>query len=156
MNRLRLAIRVLVNGEAAPQPAAPRPQHQAAGPTGAEQRREADPHAVSGSTRQLIALRDSVQAAAEDMDGPGSQALNAVARQLAQILASEQVVPIEDCGAFDARRHNAVASMQTDDRALDYQVASSVRSGYLSSGTLLRRQDVIVYRFAGDRGEATR
>jgi molecular chaperone GrpE (heat shock protein) len=152
MNRLRLAIRVLVKGEAALQPPAPRPEHRAARPTEAERPREADPPAVSDRTRLLIALRDSVQAAAEDLDVPGSQALNAVARQLAQILASEQVVPIEDSGAFNARRHNAVASMNTDDRALDYQVASSVRPGYLASGTLFRRQDVIVYRFTGNRG----
>jgi len=156
MNRLRLAIRVLVQGEAALQPAAPRPEHQPARPPEAERPGEADPHAVSDSTRQLIALRDNVQAAAEKLDVPGSQALNAVVRQLTQILASELVVPIEDSGAFDARRHNAVASMGTNDKALDYQVASSVRSGYLASGTLLRRQDVIVYRFTGDRGSAPR
>lgn len=162
MNRLRLALRVLVKGEAAVQPMTPRPEHQAAGPaeraagpTEAERPDKADPQPVSDRISQLIAVRDSVQAAAEDLDGPGSRTLDAVARQLAQILGAEQVVPIEDSGAFDARRHNAVASMVTDDRTLDYQVASSVRSGYLSRGALLRRQDVIVYRFTGDRGQDT-
>lgn len=152
MNRVRLAIRVLVRGAAAVPPPPVRPEHHTAGPAEAPQPRDADRHPVSDSTRQLIALRDNVQAAAGELDAPGSQALNAVVRQLAQILASEQVIPIEDSGAFDARKHNAVASMETDDEALDYQVASSVRSGYLSSGTLLRRQDVIIYRFTGDHG----
>jgi len=132
MNRLRLALRVLVKGEAAL------------------------PHPVSDVMRQLIVLRDSVQSAAADLDGPGRQALNAAAGQLAQIMSSEQVVPIEDSGAFDARRHNAVASMPTGDKALEYQVASSVRSGYLSNGALIRRQDVVVYRFTDDSGQAAR
>ncbi|HYB46409.1 MAG TPA: nucleotide exchange factor GrpE [Streptosporangiaceae bacterium] len=152
MNRLRLAIRVLIRGPAVVQPAPGRPEHQTARSAEAQQQRDADLNPVSESTRQLIALRDSVQAAVGELDAPGSQALNAVARQLAQILAAEQVIPIEDSGAFDARRHHAVASMETDDAALDYQVASNVRSGYLSSGTLLRRQDVIVYRLTGDHG----
>ncbi len=156
MNRPRLAIRVLVRGEAALRPAAVRQESKTARPAGTGQPYAAELHPVSDITSQLIALRDSVQAAAADLDGPGSQALDTVARQLAQILTSEHVVPIEDSGAFDARRHNAVASMATDDKALDYQVASSVRSGYLSNGALIRRQDVIVYRFTDDRSQDTR
>ncbi len=156
MNRLRLAVRVLVRGQAALRPAAVRPEHQAARTAGAGRPPDAERPPVSDTAMQLIALRDSVQAAAADLDGPGGQALNASALQLAQILASEHVVAIEDSGAFDARRHNAVASMETDDKALDYQVASSVRSGYLSNGALIRRQDVIVYRFTGDRSRGVR
>lgn len=155
MNRLRLAMRVLVKGNAAVQPVTPRSEHQADGSAPAEHPDQADPQPLSDHISQLIAVRDSIQATAEDLNGPGGRALNAVARQLAQILAAEQVIPIEDSGAFDTRRHNAVTSMQTDDRTLDYQLASSVRSGYLSHGTLLRRQDVIVYRFTGDRGQGT-
>jgi hypothetical protein len=155
MNRLRLAMRVLVKGETALQAAASPPEQRASGPARAERPDEPDPRPVSDRTRQLIALRDSVQAAAEDLDGSGSRALNVVARQLADILAAEQVVPFDDRGSFDARRHNAVASLETDDRILDYQVASSVRSGYLGNGVLLRRQDVIVYRFTGDRNQGT-
>jgi molecular chaperone GrpE (heat shock protein) len=94
-------------------------------------------------------LRDSVQAAAEDLDEQGSRALNAVACRLAEILAAEQVVPFDDSDAFDAHRHNAVSSMETGDSTLDYQLAASVRSGYICNGTLLRRQDVVVYRFTG-------
>jgi len=156
MNRLRLAMRVLVEGETALQAAAPPPERRASGPARAERPDEPGPRPVSDCTRQLIALRDSVQAAAEDLDGSGSRALNAVARQLADILAAEQVVPFDDRGSFDAHRHNAVASLETDDRTLGYQVASSVRSGYLGNGVLLRRQDVIVYRFTGDRNQGTR
>jgi molecular chaperone GrpE (heat shock protein) len=152
MNRLQLAIRCLMKGEAAINPAPPRPVQQAAKPAEVQRPADAGPQPPSESTRQLVALRDSVQAAAEDMDEPGSRALDAVARQLAQILASEQVVPFEDSGAFDAHRHNVVSSMETDDSALDYQLAASVRSGYLCNGTLLRRQDVIVYRFTGGNG----
>jgi molecular chaperone GrpE (heat shock protein) len=142
MNRLRLAIRVLLKGQAALPPAAApvRPERPQ----------------VSDVSEQLIALRDNVQAAAADLHGPGSQALNGVAGQLARILSGQQVVPFEDAGAFDARRHNAVASMATPDKALDYQVASSVRPGYLSNGALIRRQDVVVYRFGGDGGREVR
>lgn len=151
MNRLQLAIQCLIGGEAAINPPAPRPGQQAAA---AEVQRPADagPPTISESTRQLIALRDSVQAATEDLDEPGSRALNAVAHQLAQILTSEQVVPFEDSGTFDAHRHNAVSSMETGDRALDYQLAATVRPGYIRNGTLLRRQDVVVYRFTGGNG----
>lgn len=156
MNRLRLAIRVLVRGEAALRPAAVRPEHQTARPAGTGQPSDAKLQPVSDIIRQLIALRDSVQAAAADLDGPGNQALNAAARQLAQIMTSEHVVPIEGSGAFDARRQNVVARMQTGNKALDYQVASSVRSGYLRNGALIRRQDVIVYRFTDDRTQGTR
>lgn len=152
MNRLQLAIRCLIEGETAINPAAPRPLHQAAEPAEVQPPADPGPQTTSESTGQLIALRDSVQAAAEDLDGPGSRALNAVGRQLAQILASEQVVPFEDSGAFDPHRHNAVSSMETSDSALDYQLAASVRSGYIRNGTLLRRQDVVVYRFTGGTG----
>lgn len=142
MNRLSLAIRVLVRGQAPPQPAAAPPGKSA--PARPERPQVCD------VTQELIALRDNVQGAAADLDGPGGQALNAVASQLARIMAAQQVVPFEDAGAFDAHRHNAVASMATHDKALDYHLASSVRPGYLGDGALIRRQDVIVYRFDGD------
>jgi molecular chaperone GrpE (heat shock protein) len=152
MNRLQLAIKCLMKGEAALHPTAPSPVQQAIGPTEVQRPPDEAPQTIPESTRQLIALRDSVQAAAEDLDEPGRRALNAVARQLAQILTTEQVVPFEDSGTFDAHRHNAVSSMETSDSALDYQLAASVRSGYTCNGTLLRRQDVVVYRFTGDNG----
>jgi molecular chaperone GrpE (heat shock protein) len=152
MNRLQLAIRCLLEGEAAINPAPPRPVQHAAELAEVQRPADAGPQTISESTRQLIALRDSVQAAAEDLDEPGSRALDAVARQLAEVLASEQVVPFEDSGAFDAHRHNAVSSMETDDSALDYQLAASVRSGYIYNGGLLRRQDVVVYRFTDGNG----
>ena len=150
MNRFRLAIRVLLKGQAAVQPLAV-PTGES-GPVHAAQAAPVRPDRpqVPDVTGQLIALRDNVQSVAADVDGPGGQALNAVSGQLARILATQQVVPFEDAGAFDAHRHNAVASMTTYDKAFDHQIASSVQPGYLSDGTLIRRQDVIVYRFDGD------
>ena len=138
MNRFRLALRVLLKGQAAAAPG--RPEHPP----------------VPDVTDQLIALRDDVQAAAAGLDGSGGRALHAVAGQLARILAAQHVVAIEDAGSFDAHLHNAVGNMATADKALDYQVASSVRPGYLSDGALIRRQDVIVYRFDGDDGRGAR
>lgn len=152
MNRLQLAIKCLIGGEAAINPPAPRPGQQAAEPAEVQRPADAGPQTISESTRQLIALRDSVQAATEDLDEPGSRALNAVAHELAQILTSEQVVPFEDSGTFDAHRHNAVSSMEIGDVALDYQLAATVRPGYIRNGTLLRRQDVVVYRFTSGNG----
>jgi GrpE len=150
MNRFRLAIRVLLKGQAAVQPlavptgeAAPVRQAPAA-PVRPERPQ------VPDITQQLISLRDNVQTVAANVDGPGGQALSAVSGQLARILATQQILPFEDAGAFDAHRHNAVASMTTHDKALDHQIASSVQPGYLSDGTLIRRQEVIVYRFDGD------
>lgn len=156
MNRFRLAIRVLLKGQAAVQPLAV-PTGEA-GPVRAAQAAPVrlDRPRAADVTGQLIALRDSVQTVAADVDGPGGQALNAVSGQLAQILATQQVLPFEDAGAFDAHRHNAVASLTTHDKALDHQIASSVQPGYLSDGTLIRRQDVVVYRLDGDGGQGVR
>jgi molecular chaperone GrpE (heat shock protein) len=72
--------------------------------------------------------------------------LGSVARRLGDILASEQVTSFEDEDGFDPARHRVVDTVITDNPDRDYQLAGSVRPGYLRAGELLRQQDVIVYR----------
>jgi molecular chaperone GrpE (heat shock protein) len=147
MNRIRLALQVLMTGQL-PQPTA------AAAPAHDDPSADRQPSAgivaqaqpVTDTTQQLIELRDSVQAAIETVDKGAGLALHQVARRIGEILTGAGITPIEELGRFDPARHNAVDTMATDDDALDDTLASSVRSGYLRDGVLLRRQDVIVYR----------
>jgi molecular chaperone GrpE (heat shock protein) len=87
-----------------------------------------------------------VQLAAEQVEPAAVAPLGSVARRLGDILASEQVTWFEDKGDFDPIRHRAVDTVPTDDPDRDYQLAGTLRPGYLHAGELLRQQDVIVYR----------
>jgi molecular chaperone GrpE (heat shock protein) len=110
------------------------------------------PEASSETIAALMTLRDHVQTAAEEATDGQAAAFVTVARRLADILALEHTVPFEDVGAFDAARQRVVDSMDTDDPSKDYEIAASVRPGYLHSGTIERRQDVIVYRVTRGTG----
>jgi hypothetical protein len=154
MSRLRLALDVLFRGAPPPRDIPERiqvPEPRSAGPEPATAGPE--PPTASPASRatisQLIVLRDKVQMAAEDQDGGVSGALSTVARELGDILELEQTVAFEDFGAFDAARQQVIDTQAADDPAQDYQVAVSVRPGYLQGGEILRRQDVIVYRVDG-------
>ena len=55
--------------------------------------------------------------------------------------------PIVSCNrALGRQGHDIVDTVITDNPHQDYQLAGSVRPGYLHAGELLRQQDVIVYR----------
>lgn len=152
MTRLQLALYVILHG-VVPSHARSWADGQDAVPgsvdRGGEVAGEPPPEPVSIITTRLIELRDQMQ------PEPGGRALpNALAaidRRLVDILALDQVTAFDDCGPFEPDRHNVVSSLESDDPKLHYQVASTVRPGYLRLGRLLRRQDVIVYRSPGDR-----
>ena len=151
MNRLRLAWHALIHGELPPREvtldAAPQsPPPQASEPLqGSEQASEPAEHPLA-VVMQLIALRDMVQLAAEQAESAGAAPLDSVARRLGDILASERVTSFEDQDGFDPARQRVVDTVITDIPHQDYQLAGSVRPGYLHAEELLRQQDVIVYR----------
>jgi molecular chaperone GrpE (heat shock protein) len=155
MNRFRLALNVLIHGELPPQEAMidavppPTPARQApeevSQPAGQR----------SSIAMQLIALRDMVQLAADQAELAGAAPLGSVARRLGDVLAGEEVTSFEDEDGFDPVRHRVVDTMITDDPHRDYQLAGSVRPGYLHAGGLLRQQDVIVYRLDAETSGAT-
>jgi molecular chaperone GrpE (heat shock protein) len=151
MNRLRLAWHALIHGESPPLErrldAVPQsqPPKSSEPPQASEQAPEAAEQPLVVAMR-LIGLRDMVQLAAEQAESAGAAPLDSVARRLGDILASEQVTSFEDQAGFDPARHRVVDTVITDNPHQDYQLAGSVRPGYLHAGELLRQQDVIVYR----------
>lgn len=153
MTRLRVALYVLLHG-AVPSHESPRAGFQDAAPgfvhPSVEAASEPPLAPISLITTRLIELRDQLLPEQEGTALP--TALAAVDRRLVDILALDQVTAFDDCGGpFEPDRHNVVSSFETKNPELHYQVASTVRPGYLRLGRLLRRQDVIVYRNPGDR-----
>jgi molecular chaperone GrpE len=66
--------------------------------------------------------------------------------QLVQTLANHGLTPIDPRGAlFDPKVHTAVASVPTEDAALDHHIAEVVSLGYQLSGKVIRSPRVKVY-----------
>lgn len=164
MNRLRLAWHVVIHGglprrEPAGEAQAPKPPLRPSPPPEPPAKPSPLPEpplkpspSPSAVATQLIALRDMVLLAAEQQAEPARRTpLANVARRLSDILATEHVMSFEDEGAFDPTRQRVIDTLATDDPARDYQLAASVRPGYLYAGCLFRQQDVILYRHEAER-----
>lgn len=74
--------------------------------------------------------------------------------QLLGTLRQEGVEPIADGGAFDARLHQAVATLERADLEPG-QIVDTLRRGYTWRGQVLRAAHVRVSRAAEDANEAT-
>ncbi len=142
----RSELESLRAGTAAPEPAAPEPA--APEPAGA------DPPAA-GLTGPPPVVREVIRAADGllDLTGHGSSpdpqqaglVLRWMEARIRSLLASCDVVRIEETGGFDPLRHEAVASRAAPSPQLVHQIADTVRPGYQWHGALLRPQQVIVY-----------
>jgi molecular chaperone GrpE (heat shock protein) len=160
MTRFRAALHILIHGELPPEEATieavplPKPASQAPDPPQAQEQVSEPARQPLAVALQLIALRDMVQLTAEQAELAGAAPLASVARRLRDVLAGEQVTSFEDKGGFDPVRHRVVDTVITEDPYRDYQLAGSVRPGYLYAGELLRQQDVIVYRLDAETSRA--
>jgi molecular chaperone GrpE (heat shock protein) len=61
------------------------------------------------------------------------------------LLTSCDIKRVEESGAFDPARQQAVASREAPRPELAHQIADTVRPGYVWHGDLLRPQQVAVY-----------
>jgi hypothetical protein len=91
----------------------------------------------------LLDLRESLDLTAGD--GQSATVLRWVESRTKALLTACEVKRVEESGAFDPARQQAVASREAPRPELAHQIADSVRPGYVWHGALLRAQQVVVY-----------
>ncbi|NJN65246.1 MAG: nucleotide exchange factor GrpE [Chloroflexaceae bacterium] len=102
-------------------------------------RTSTSPHGANGSTEPSTDLRQAMEAWVEG--------LTFVVQRLLNILAAEEVYPIEAEGQpFDPQLHMAIDTVPASGEVADGVVAAELRRGYLLAGRVLRHAEVIVAR----------
>lgn len=91
----------------------------------------------------LLDLRESLALTADD--GQSATVLRWVESRTKALLTSCDIKRVEESGAFDPARQQAVASREAPRPELAHQIADTVRPGYVWHGVLLRPQQVAVY-----------
>lgn len=102
---------------------------------------------LSATAKKLIELRDWVLLANSDGSPPSSSLLEALSKQLEQVLIKEGVSAIEDTGTFDYEKHQVVSTQVTDNPDLKEQICQTIRPGYRFNGGVIRPQEVIIYTY---------
>lgn len=109
----------------------------------------AEPWPATRTVLTTAELRDRLRAMVAAPDGLGDAAvrgrLDWVIGRLDEILGQLGVVEYFDEGQVDFARNHVVDRRPTDDRHIAGTIASSVRSGLLLRGEILRPQDVVIY-----------
>jgi hypothetical protein len=102
----------------------------------------------SRSSGALIALRDEVLLAMRSEHTTAQQVAARVSEQLVEILEADGLVPMPDSGTLDPKRHQVVATRETDDPASAGTIAEVMSPGYLFNDRVVRRQEVVTWRAA--------
>lgn len=134
LDRLKLALSVLLGAGAEPPAPAPEPF---SAPVAVER------HAGDGAGGERLA---EALIACLDLLDPGEEA----AEDAAAALAAAGIVRLDPEGArFDRTRHRAQGRVPTDDPARDWVVASTVAVGWTDGERVLRPAEVWVFRLEG-------
>ncbi len=103
--------------------------------------------------RNIIALRDSQLIKRDYLYDQGEQEgsvslriVGATLKETANALQKCGVEILEDEGEFSSERQTIVDVRETEEEALDGQIAEVVRPGYCYRGEQLRGQEVVVYK----------
>ncbi len=91
----------------------------------------------------LLDLRENLDLTADD--GQSATVLRWVESRTKALLTSCDIKRVEESGAFDPARQQAVATREAPGSELTDQIADTVRPGYVWHGVLLRPQQVVVY-----------
>ncbi|MBD1944369.1 nucleotide exchange factor GrpE [Coleofasciculus sp. FACHB-712] len=102
---------------------------------------------LSNTMQELIKLRDWVLLAKSGGNAPKPDMLEALYKQLGQVLAKGDVIALEETNVFNYERQQVVSTQVTDSPEKDNWVCGTVRPGYLFHGELVRPQEVIVYTY---------
>jgi len=102
---------------------------------------------LSATAKKLIELRDWVLLAKSDGTPPSPSLLEALSKQLEQVLIKEGVSAIEDTGTFDYEKHQVVSTQVTDNPELKEQICQTIRPGYCFNGGVVRPQEVVIYTY---------
>lgn len=110
----------------------------------------ADAGRVPPIVRELIRFADGLRdlSAGARLDQPPDPVLRWAQERAVAMLDAYDVVHVEETGAFDPHRHQAVGRRDAPGPTLAHQIADTVRPGYSWHGALLRPQQVIVYASA--------
>ncbi len=80
--------------------------------------------------------------------------LSGIASDLEDIFSWEGIEPFRcEEKTFDSTRQRLISKVETDDPALDKQVAESLRPGYIWDGKIIRPEMVSVYVYAENTGK---
>lgn len=101
----------------------------------------------------IISLRDGQLIKRDYLYDQGEQEgsaamciVEATLKETANLLKKSGVEILEDQGMFSSQRQTIVDVKETEDEALDGQIAEVVRPGYFYQGEQLRGQEVIIYK----------
>jgi hypothetical protein len=102
----------------------------------------------SRSSGALIALRDEVLLAMRSEHTTAQQVAARVSEQLIEILDADGLVPMPDSDTLDPKRHQVVATRETNDPTLAGTIAEVTSPGYMFRERVVRRQEVVTWRAA--------
>jgi molecular chaperone GrpE (heat shock protein) len=68
-----------------------------------------------------------------------------------EVLYRRDVVTMEHIETFDMKNHRAVKAVKTDDESEHQKVAQVLKRGFIRSEKVLRPEEVVVMRYAGDK-----
>lgn len=102
---------------------------------------------LSATAQELIKLRDWVLLAKTGNNIPSSELLDTLYQQLGQVLEKEGVILLEEASKFNYEYQQVMSTKVTDEEDKHDLVCETVRPGYLYNGTIVRQQEVIIYKF---------
>jgi hypothetical protein len=105
---------------------------------------------LSATAKELIRLRDWVLMVKGTDSGLSGNTLEALYKQIGQILTKAGVTTLDEKGIFDYERQLIVSTKKTGDPEKNDWVYETVRPGYLFNEALIRPQEVITYLYERD------
>lgn len=82
---------------------------------------------------------------------PVRSQFNYLEDELTEVLYRQDVVPMDDSDAFNAKMHKAIKTENAETQEQDFQILSVARTGFFWRDKVLRPQEVIIRRFSGNK-----